>query len=165
MICNLCFLLGLVISCSTRETAPNFLISLYYNSNDNFDTKQISLDQFRGKAVVINFWAPMCPPCRAEMPLFEEYWQQVKGKGVIVLGADVGHALGLGDQAQARDFIKQIGVTYPTGKTNSSSVVDSYKIIGMPTTVFISPDGNLEHTWIGSIGEEDLFELTKKYIK
>jgi hypothetical protein len=99
------------------------------------------------------------------MPLFEAYWQQVRGKGVMVIGADVGPALGMGDQAQARKFIKQIGVTYPTGKTNSSSVVDSYKIIGLPTTVFISPDGDLEHTWIGSIGEEDLFVLTKKYIK
>ena len=162
---GLCFVLGPLISCSSPEIAPNFVLTSYGNSDVSFENNKISLDDFRGNAVVLNFWAPLCPPCRSEMPLFESYWQEVRDNGVMVIGADVGPALGMGDEDQAREFIEQIGVSYPTGKTNSASVVDSYNILGMPTTFFISPDGVIEHTWIGSIGEEDLFRLTKKFIQ
>lgn len=165
LIIGLCFALLPLISCSTPEMAPNFVLTSYGNSAEDFNNKKFSLDEFRGNAVVLNFWAPLCPPCRSEMPLFESYWQDVKDKGVIVLGADVGPALGLGNEEEAREFIEQIGVTYPTGNTNLNSVVDSYSILGMPTTVFISPEGVIKHTWIGSIGEEDLFRLTKEFIQ
>ena len=165
LILGLCFVSAPLISCSSPEIAPNFVLTSYGNSDEDFQDNKISLDDFRGKAVVLNFWAPLCPPCRSEMPLFESYWQKVRGNGVMVLGADVGSALGMGGEDQAREFIEQIGVTYPTGKTNSVSVVDSYNILGMPTTVFISPDGVIEHTWIGSIEEEDLFRLTKEFIQ
>ena len=165
LILGLCFVSAPIISCSSPEIAPNLVLTSYGNSDDDFENNKISLDDFRGNAVVLNFWAPLCPPCRSEMPLFESYWQEVRGNGVMVLGADVGPALGMGSEDQAREFIEQIGVTYPTGKTNSGSVVDSYNILGMPTTVFISPDGVIKHTWIGSIEEEDLFRLTKEFIQ
>lgn len=163
--CLIGFLAALLISCSSSVMAPDFVISVYDTPQNLTNIRNISLEGFRGDAVVLNFWAPQCPPCRAEMPLFESYWQKVKGKGVVVLGVDVGPALGLGNIEQSKEFLREIGVSYPTGQSDSGSVVDSYKILAMPTTVFITPNGTIKQTWIGSISEADLFEITQEFIQ
>jgi thiol-disulfide isomerase/thioredoxin len=117
----------------------------------------------QGKPVLLNAWAGLCPPCRAEMPDLEAVSQEFKDH-VILFGLDVGPFTGLGSEQDARDLIDAIGVTYPAGNTDNARVVSKYKILGMPSTFFITPDGNSIRSWTGALSEDKLRELVTELI-
>jgi thiol-disulfide isomerase/thioredoxin len=117
----------------------------------------------QGKPVVLNAWAGLCPPCRAEMPELEAVFQEF-GDHIILFGLDIGTFTGLGNEEDARDLIKEIGVTYPAGNTDNARMVSKYKVLGMPSTFFITPDGNSIRSWTGAINEGKLRELVSELI-
>jgi cytochrome c biogenesis protein CcmG, thiol:disulfide interchange protein DsbE len=99
----------------------------------------ISLDQFRGHPVVLNFWASWCPPCRAEMPALEAAYRMYRSRGVIVLGID-----GATDTwAASRTFLTATGVTYAAARDERGEVAQRYHVAALPTTFFIRPDGSV----------------------
>ena len=108
-----------------------------------------------GKPVILNFWAGLCPPCRAEMPDFQEFDEQNRDR-VILVGVDIGQYLGLGNRDDAAELLKELGITYPTGLTSEASVTRHYNVLGMPTTVFLNPDGTVFRTWNGILTKEQL---------
>ena len=108
-----------------------------------------------GKPVILNFWAGLCPPCRAEMPDFQEFHEQKKDS-VILVGVDIGQYLGLGNREDAAELLDELGITYPTGLTSESSVTRDYNVLGMPTTVFLNTDGTVFRTWNGILTKEQL---------
>jgi thiol-disulfide isomerase/thioredoxin len=116
-----------------------------------------------GRPVVLNAWAGLCPPCRAEMPELQAVFEEFEDH-VILLGLDLGPFTGLGNEGDARDLIAEIGVTYPAGNTDNSRVVTSYRIFGMPSTIFIKPDGDVMRTWTGAIDESTLRRLIAELI-
>ena len=91
-----------------------------------------------GKPVILNFWAGLCPPCRAEMPDFQEFDEQNRDR-VTLVGVDIGQHLGLGNREDAAALLEELGITYPTGLTSDDTVTRPYKVLGMPTTVFPQP--------------------------
>ncbi len=117
----------------------------------------------QGKPVVLNAWAGLCPPCRAEMPelqaVFEEFGEQM-----ILFGLDLGPFTGLGNRDDAVDLIEEIGVTYAAGNTTQAQVVPKYKILGMPSTYFIKPNGEVLRNWTGAINTSKLRELVTELI-
>ena len=117
----------------------------------------------QGKPVVLNAWAGLCPPCRAEMPelqaVFEEFGEQM-----ILFGLDLGPFTGLGNRDDAVDLIEEIGVTYPAGNTTQAQVVPKYKILGMPSPYFIKPNGEVLRNWTGAINTSKLRELVMELI-
>ena len=108
-----------------------------------------------GKPVVLNFWAGLCPPCRAEMPDFQEF-HELKKDQVTLVGVDIGQYLGLGSREDAAALLEELGITYPTGLTSDDSVNRHYNVLGMPTTVFLNPDGTVFRTWNGILTKEQL---------
>ena len=150
---------------SDDALAPDFTFPLYSGGEFLGGAETVSLSDLRGKAVVVNFWAPLCPPCRAEMPDFEALWQELPSEDVVFLGVDVGPYTGLGDRASAVQFLEEIGVTYPTGQAATAEVVRDYQVLGMPTTAFIGRDGRLVRKWTGSISEERLREITLQLLQ
>ena len=150
---------------SDAALAPDFTLPLYSGGEFVGGVETVSLSDLRGKAVVVNFWAPLCPPCRAEMPDFEALWQELQSEDVMFLGVDVGPYTGLGDRASAVEFLEEIGVSYPTGQAVSADVVRDYQVLGMPTTAFIDRDGRLVRKWTGGINEEKLRELTLQLLQ
>jgi thiol-disulfide isomerase/thioredoxin len=145
--------------------APDFTVTVYNRESFLTGPETISLSDLHGKAVVVNFWAPLCPPCRAEMPEFENIWREFKSEDLVILGVDVGTYTGLGSPDQALDFVEDIGITYPTGQASNGKVVTDYQVLGMPTTVFINADGRLIRKWIGSINEKKLRELVSELLQ
>lgn len=102
------------------------------------ENKQISLEDFRGKGVVLNFWASWCGPCKEEMPLFEETWKKYQDKDVVFLGIDV-----MDDKSNAEEFLKSVGISYPNLYDPQGRVSNKYKVIALPATFFIDKDGNI----------------------
>ena len=130
---------------------------------EHFDgAQEISLSDLEGRPVIINFWAPLCPPCRAEMPHFQEVWDdlQAEGSDAVVLGIDVGSFTLLGDRPQSIEFLETIDLTYPVGEALDRSIIVDYGVQGMPTTVFVNADGTIHRTWVGAISKDQLQEVT-----
>jgi cytochrome c biogenesis protein CcmG/thiol:disulfide interchange protein DsbE len=111
-----------------------------------FDGKKITLEDLRGKAVFLNFWASWCTPCRAEAHDLEAAWQKVKDKNMIFLGV----ALQDSDQA-SKDFLKEFNVTYPNGKDESGKIAVDYGTWGIPESFFIDPQGRITYKHVGGI--------------
>ncbi len=119
----------------------------------------------KGKPVVLNFWAGLCPPCRAEMPAFQRVYQEHRND-LILFGLDVGAYTLLGTSAEAKALLQELQVTYPAGTltpgtANGAEVLASYEVQGMPTTVFLASDGRVYKTWVGPLTEAKLKELVE----
>ncbi|MBI4282283.1 MAG: TlpA family protein disulfide reductase [Chloroflexi bacterium] len=117
------------------------------------------LADLRGKPVVLNFWAGLCAPCRAEMPDLQLFYEDYKDR-VTIVGIDLGEYTGLGTQGDAQDLVDQIGVTYPIGFTSDATVVERYKILYMPTTLFINSRGEVLTKWEGRLTRDLLKDVT-----
>ncbi|MDA1188861.1 MAG: TlpA disulfide reductase family protein [Chloroflexi bacterium] len=133
--------------------APDFHFSVYEGADilgaDEMDFSQLFTS---GKPVVLNFWAGLCPPCRAEMPAFQAVYDELQDDFVLI-GIDIGPYVGLGSRQDALDFIQEFGITYPTGTTDQSRVVPNYRVLSMPTTFFLLPDGTVVNSSSGGMSE------------
>jgi len=109
--------------------APDFILK-------TLDGKQMQLSSFRGeKAVVVNFWATWCPPCREEMPAFEDLFVNNKNK-LTILGVDLQES-----EETIRKFLLEIPVTYPLLLDPNADVKALYNVFTQPVTYFIDKDG------------------------
>jgi thiol-disulfide isomerase/thioredoxin len=144
--------------------APDFRITAYRGA-DVLGGEETTLSKFlfRGKPVVLNFWAGACPPCRAEMPDFEQVHQQYKDR-VILFGLDVGPFVGLGSREDGKKLIEELGITYPTGTTFDAEIVSEYGVLGMPTTIFIKPNGKIVKKWTGLLNKSKMTELVEELL-
>jgi len=149
---------GSAIGNRADGVVENFSFTLFQDQK-RLDAEKLDIDQILGKPIVLNFWAGQCPPCRAEMPDLQEFYERSKDE-VTLLGIDVGQFTGLGSRRDARNLLKELEITYPAGFTGEGSVVRKYKVIGMPTTVFINPDGTIFETWSGGLNLNILNRLT-----
>ena len=106
--------------------------------------QSVSLIQFLGHPVIINFWASWCPPCRAEMPALQYVASQFTGR-IAFVGLDTQ------DEASAGlAFANSRGVTYPLASDNAQ-VWSAYGVYGLPTTFFVSADGRILGKQIGGM--------------
>lgn len=124
--------------------APDFELRL-------LDGTMVRLSDYRGRVVFLNFWASWCPPCRAEAPLLEFTWRQVKDRGVIFLGVNMQDT-----NEGARRFIEEFEITYPNGRDLQSRIAINYGVYGIPETFFIDREGRITYKHIGALGAETL---------
>ena len=150
-------------SATGGTAAPDLPITLYQGA-DALGGSEIQLSALQGKGVVLNFWAGLCPPCRAEMPDIEEFHQEYEDR-VTTVGVDVGEFMGLGNQEDARKLLTDLGVTYPAGYTMHRGVIADYNVLSMPTTVFVTPDGGIFRKWSGILDHEALTKVTDEMLE
>jgi thiol-disulfide isomerase/thioredoxin len=136
----------------TRSTvAPDF-------SLESLEGKTMRLSDFRGKAVLLNFWATWCGPCKIEMPWFVELQQKYGSQGLQVVGVAM-------DDASKEDiakFAKDMGVNYPV-LIGKEAVGDSYGgIPALPETFFIGRDGKVVDKILGLRGKAEIEDAIKK---
>ena len=133
-------------------SAPDFSLT-------SLDGSQIKLSDFRGKAVLLNFWATWCPPCKVEMPLFEELQKQYGKSGLVVLGV----AMDDSDPSKIAKFASDLGVNYPV-LLGTNKVSDDYGDVQvLPTTFYIGRDGAIVEKMTGL--PEHSMELSRKKIE
>jgi cytochrome c biogenesis protein CcmG/thiol:disulfide interchange protein DsbE len=115
---------------------------------------KLALESLRGKAVVVNWWATWCGPCREEMPLLQEASERWKKRGVVFVGIDVQDL-----RSDARDFLEETGVTYANVYDGKGSTVGRYGLTGYPETFFINAEGDVVFRIAGPVDDhEDLEE-------
>ncbi len=111
-----------------------------------FDGKKITLEELRGKAVFLNFWASWCVPCRAEAADLEAAWRRIKDKNMVFIGVAVQD-----NEKDSRAFLQEFGVTYPNGRDDSGKIAVDYGVWGVPESFFIDPQGRITYKHVGGI--------------
>lgn len=112
-------------------TAPNFTLT-------TFEGETYTLESLKGKAVVINFWASWCIPCRDEAPGLQRAWENYKDRGLVVLGVDY-----VDTETEAKKFIAEFGQTYPNGPDLGTRISQAFRTTGVPETYFIDREGKM----------------------
>jgi len=131
--------------------APDFTLP-------SLDGRKVKLSDFRGKAVLLNFWATWCPPCKVEMPWFADLQKQYGQDGLVVLGV----AMDDSEPATIAKFASDMGVNYPV-LLGTDKVSDDYGDVQyLPTTFYIARDGTIVDKMTGLLDRKDIEEAVRK---
>lgn len=124
------------------EPAPDFVLR-------GLDNRQVRLSDFRGKPVLINFWATWCTPCKAEMPMFVRAYEENRSRGLEVLALDVQ------EKPEAVEaFLKQLPVPFTVLLDDHGQVATLYRVRGLPTSYFVTADGTVAKMKRGQVKSE-----------
>jgi peroxiredoxin len=115
--------------------------------------KEQSLSQYRGKIVLLNFWATWCKPCTTEMPAMQASFDKLRDKGFVVLAVNE-----LEDDARVREHIKQYGHTFPVLMDRDNKVANQFGVFGLPVSVFIDQEGRVQEYLKGGLLTEQKIE-------
>jgi len=128
---TLIFLLSVIgcVSDKQLDSVPNFELP-------DLEGKLHSLDEYRGKVVLLNFWATWCPPCVAEMQDLQKVHQSLQSKGLVVVGISLDK-----NPEKLRNFIEKEKLTFPIFRDALGGTVSRFDVKGFPETFFIGRDG------------------------
>jgi cytochrome c biogenesis protein CcmG/thiol:disulfide interchange protein DsbE len=115
--------------------------------------EEVALSDLRGKAVLVNFWATWCPPCRTEMPAMQRVYDDYSRGEFVVLAVNTTYQ---DRSADVVDFVAEQGLKFPILLDNTGAVSNRYQIRSMPTSFFIDPDGLISEIVIGGPMSEAL---------
>lgn len=112
-----------------------------------FDGEQVSLAQYRGKVVFLNFWASWCGPCRRETPMIEALWNDYKKTGdVVFLGVNIQDS-----RANAQAFMDEFSLTYPNLFDPTAKIAYLYGVTALPSTFIVDKKGELAERFVGAL--------------
>ena len=112
------------------------------------DGETVSLSDYRGQPVVLNFWATWCAPCREEMPLLQETYEAYRADGLVVLGVNVRE-----NPEIVQGFLDDLNLDFPVVLDTETDVVNRYLVTSLPVTFFIDREGRLRTLVIGGMTE------------
>jgi peroxiredoxin len=115
------------------------------------DGGTLDLAAYRGRPVLLNFWATWCGPCVREFPLLRRTLGQRRSDGLVVLGVLVNDSAG-----NARGFVREHGGTWTVGIDQGAKAAAAFKVIGLPETVFVRRDGTLSSRVLGELTQDRL---------
>lgn len=124
-----------------NEMAPDFSLK-------NLSGKNVRLSDFKGRVVLVNFWASWCPPCKMEIPGFQKVYTAYKDRGFTIIG------IAMDDVSSS--FIKDMGMTYPVVMANDKVIRDYGNISGIPTSFLVGRDGRIIKKVMGMYFESSL---------
>jgi peroxiredoxin len=136
------------------KVAPDFELT-------SLDGKRVKLSDFRGKAVLLNFWATWCSPCKVEMPWFVDLQKKYGDDGLVVIGV----AMDDTDTPKIAEFASQMGVNYPV-LLGTDKVSDDYgNVQFLPTSFYIDRDGKFVGKGVGLLARKEIEDNVKKALE
>ena len=128
---------GMGVGTEEGKLAPNFLL-------ETLDGKEMRLSDLREQAVVINFWATWCRPCRKEIPELVAAYNSYRERGLVILGVNLQEGKGI-----VRPFAEEFGMNFPVLIDRDGEVGDEFRILGLPTTYFVDRGGVVRSVFTG----------------
>lgn len=119
--------------------------------------KAVSLNSYKGKVVLLNFFATWCPPCRAEMPDLESSYKELKDKGLEIIAVDLQE-----DQNTVSGYVKSLGLSFTILLDRGADVFGQYHVTGLPTSYFIDRDGVIREISIGALNKKLIMQKLEK---
>jgi peroxiredoxin len=127
------------------EPAPDFALTLT-------DGTTVRLSDYKGRPVWINFWASWCPPCRAENPDIEAVYNNHKDTdGLVLLAPAIGEGRG-----SVVSYMQRADLHYPVGTDGDTQIAANYRVLGIPTHIFIDRDGVVREIRVGAMSEKTM---------
>uniref|UniRef100_A0A7V3ZWV5 TlpA family protein disulfide reductase n=1 Tax=candidate division WOR-3 bacterium TaxID=2052148 RepID=A0A7V3ZWV5_UNCW3 len=143
-----------ILSAQQKKIAPDFTVT-------TIDGKMVSLSELRGKAVILDFWATWCPPCRKEIPGFVELKKKY-GKKLEIIGISVDRSVN-----QVKEFYRKNKMNYPVAMA-TKEILESYNAIYrlqyIPTTFIIDKEGYIHDVKVGFVSKDEFEKLIQKLI-
>jgi thiol-disulfide isomerase/thioredoxin len=164
-------LLSIAVGCDRSSTATEATggTPAPEVSFENLDGQTVNLSKYRGKVVLVNFWATWCEPCRSEIPELIQFQKEYASKGFTVLGV----AMDQEGKSVVAPFVakpqfdvggQKVPMNYPIVLGNDSIATKFGGIIGMPTSYVISKDGKIVRKVIGVIDDQGINDLIQKLL-
>lgn len=148
-------MLGLIIWSSgsgfpdqSFRPAPDFRLT-------DLEGKTLTLSDYQGKILLINFWATWCPPCRAEIPDFVEVYASKKSQGLEILGVSVDNL----DPSSLKNFVSRLKINYPVALATEKIILDYQPGEYIPTTIVLDKKGRIRHKHVGQLDKETLLSI------
>mgnify|MGYP006275959405 CR=1 FL=1 len=136
----------LKVGTGISQVAPDFTLT-------NFEGGEVALSDYRGKYVVLNFWATWCPPCREEMPNLNQFYEENKND-FVVLAVDLGES-----KQKVQQFISYGGYTFPVLLDKDRRIGSRYNVSVIPTSYFIGPQGKIKYIKKGGLSMAELNKI------
>lgn len=140
----------LTVGLEKGNLAPDFELQ-------SVDGKTAKLSSFRGKKVIVNFWASWCPPCRLEIPEIEKYYTQNKNKGIEILGVNLTTAEK--SQAAVTSFMKADGMTFPVLLDKTGDVAHLYDVSSIPASFILDSRGIIQEEVVGPMTYDSIQKM------
>ena len=138
---------------SMNQAAPDFRVT-------TLEGAPVTPDSLRGKVVLLNFWATWCPPCRVEMPGFQDVYEERRDDGFVVLGVSTDQA----GRGPVLEFLRDRGITYPVAMANGE-IVNAYGGARvLPTSFLIDREGRIRHEVRGYFTEVALRQAVDRLL-
>jgi peroxiredoxin len=126
------------------DEAPDFTLV-------DLNGEEHRLSDYKGQGVFLNFWGTWCKPCAKEMPAMDRQYEIYKEQGVQVLAVNIAQS-----DFEVQRFASQYGLDFPIVIDKTKSVMETYNIKPLPTTLLINPDGKIEQIVRGEMTEQDI---------
>jgi peroxiredoxin len=138
---------------SLREgaTAPDFELN-------TLDGRTIKLSDYRGKKVILNFWATWCPPCKAEMPHMQSFYEDYNDQGIEILAVNLTN-MDKGVE-EVQKFVEEYGLTFSIPLDEAGNAGTTYQAFTIPTTYILDEKGVITKKIVGPMDEKMMKELT-----
>jgi peroxiredoxin len=140
------------IGISEGQRAPDFDLEM-------LDGRKVSLSDYRGQVVLLNFWATWCEPCRAEIAAMEAVLQARQGEPFVVLGVNYQES-----REEVRPFVVEVGMTYPILLDATGRVMQTYRAPGLPMSVVVDWEGVIQVRHAGVLTEAQLVGYLEKLL-
>ena len=142
-----------LVGAEKGKLAPDFTLP-------TIDGESVSLSDYKGKKVILNFWASWCPPFKVEMPHMQQYYKKYsESDQVVILAANLSYSDGSKDKVQ--QFVDSFDISFPVLMMNNKNVVKLYEIISLPTTFIIDTEGRIQHKIVGPLDQQAI----KNYVQ
>ncbi len=121
----------------------------------------VKLSDYRGKTVVLNFFATWCGPCQVETPHLNETYLDMQNDDVVVLSVNLTFSKD-GEREAVNDFINEYDIAFPVVLDETGEVAEMYRVNSIPTNIFIKPNGIIHNSFSGALNKESFVDMIKE---